>query len=396
MHRHMYLTRASNSSALACPSSPTSPTSCASRPSLDPYLGCGWCHQTETCLARVQCPGGWLHTGDLCLYEVFFSLTLLISVLAVILLILILVFFIFYTNEVILQRFCRQRNKRQTQIPVLAVLEEEHGTFRSPVVASCCQGDSSYSGSTGGPRLRSPDLTYRSLYSCDWSQYSGMPSQYSGMPSQYSGVLSQSSALPSQSSALPSQPSDLPTQSRLEVTQLYSQVDKKVIELDSLQNNDVKEEIEDVLHVGTESEGALQVEGACQGNKDTVDETEVGPRWEELGSRTFTLEELLALQSPTEQEVENELPVEQLSENKLPEKQSSEEQLSEEQLQGMEPDYPYFCREGRYTVRRPLVSPSPSPGPCEEEPTTGLAREDQDLVLAKTHSTAKEDETRKT
>ena len=36
----------------------------------------------------MKCPGGWLQTGDLCLYEVFFSLTLLITVLVVILVIL--------------------------------------------------------------------------------------------------------------------------------------------------------------------------------------------------------------------------------------------------------------------------------------------------------------------
>ena len=138
-------------------------------------------------ISRVQCPGGWLQRGDLCLYEVFFTFTLLISVLVIILVILLLLFLIFYTNELFMRRFCKRR-VRKANMPTVTSSDKSSSTQST----NCCARPTSSTSSTRSlttttsyhPRLHSPDLTYRSLYKCDWpSHYSGLLSMYNSPPS---------------------------------------------------------------------------------------------------------------------------------------------------------------------------------------------------------------------
>ena len=303
-------------------------------------------------ISRVQCPGGWLERGDLCLYEVFFTFTLLITVLVVILVILILLFLIFYTNELFLRRFCKRRLYRgdsssvagpDKSLPAAQTAKSCCAPLPfSSYYSSCSTSEGCFTSTISRRRLRSPDLTYRSLYSCDWStHHSALLSQYNP-----STQLSQDSG-----STVPSSQSTTCTP---DLSLVYSQVNKgtsfKCEEKPSC-------EAADADAAGETGDEVDWMEEISIKRLETTD-------WKKLEDRQLTLEEILALETEF-------LPPSTPQPVSLPPLNDS--YLSD--LDG-DTDYPYFCREGRATVRRPVLI-----NPNDDPPMTSLLSPDQERTI---------------
>ena len=154
----------------------------------------------------------------------------------------------------------------------------------------------------------------------------------------------------------------------LACTPLYSLVDKKA----------QGEGGTDPREGRKEGVGEREGEGGGEGREGVGEETGVGvgeegrnsilTGWEELGSRQFTLEELLELQGQeagaggrgeeSEAEAGESGEVSKAGAGGRVEESESgaggrgEESEAGDRTQGLEEEYPYFCREGRGTVRR--------------------------------------------
>lgn len=103
-------------------------------------------------------------------------------------------------------------------------------------------------------------------------------------------------------------------------------------------------------------------------DKGNLKEEEVGSKrvetadWKNLEERQLTLEEILALETEF-------LPPSSPQHPHLPNPPNSD-------LDG-DTDYPYFCREGRATVRRPVLM-----GPTDDPPMTRLLSPYQDQIIS--------------
>ena len=106
---------------------------------------------------------------------------------------------------------------------------------------------------------------------------------------------------------------------------------------------------------------APDANGEIEDRSDMMEETKSKSSWIDLQERKLTLEEILALETeflPPKLQLPNSTPGSMFN-------STTGSMLSE--LDNGDIDYPYFCREGRATVRRPVLM----------EPT-GLVTSDQD------------------
>ena len=104
---------------------------------------------------------------------------------------------------------------------------------------------------------------------------------------------------------------------------------------------------------------APDANGEIEDRSDIMEETKSKSSWIDLQERELTLEEILALETeflPPKLQLANSTTGSILSE-----------------LDNSEIDYPYFCREGRATVRRPVLME-----PTDDPSTIGLVTSDQD------------------
>ena len=329
-------------------------------------------------ISRVQCPGGWLQRGDLCLYEVFFTFTLLISVLVIILVILLLLFLIFYTNELFMRRFCKRR-VRKANMPTMTSSDKSSSTQST----NCCARPTSSTSSTRSltttttyhPRLHSPDLTYRSLYKCDWpSHYSGLLSMYNSPPSSqittcttdlsllYSLVDKRGSSKEPSPGALDEDTStsvgdewqEQKVKKRMDALNTVAKVDK-VDKVEKIEKVDKVDKLDWVDTLNTLDKVA-KVDKVDKVEKvDKVDMMDLAD-WRNIEERQLSLEEILALETDF-----------------LPQRPIS----SEFSLPDVNEDYPYFCREGRATIRRPLLIGSP-----DDPAMTQMVSSDQDRSIS--------------
>ena len=112
---------------------------------------------------------------------------------------------------------------------------------------------------------------------------------------------------------------------------------------------------------------APDANGEIEDRSDMMEETKSKSSWIDLQERELTLEEILALETeflPPKLQLPNSTTGSILN-------STTGSILSE--LDNGDTDYPYFCREGRATVRRPVLME-----PTDDPSTIGLVTSDQD------------------